>query len=541
MSIITIATRFQRSLSQLLLPISYHFASSFSPSPPINPIFSFSFSCAAFHQPLSLPSPNPLHFFTFRSFSTQNVKDPFDLLHQRILVHEPLKSGFLHSLKRAAFSPSQAEALVSVDESGIQADKDLVYSAIWELKQDWKLAFLAFKWGQKWGCVDENSSELLVWVLGNHRKFNIAWTLVRDLHRSAMNTRQAILIMIDRYAAANNPSKAIETFHIMEKFKMTPDQEAFYSVLNVLCKHGYIEEAEEFMLANKKLFPLETEGFNIILNGWSNICVHVLEAKRVWREMSNRCITPNATSYVHMISCFSKVGNLFDSVRLYDEMKKNGFSPGIEVFNSLVYVLTRNNCFEESLKCIEKMKAIGLQPDSTTYNSMICPLCEVNNLVEARKVLGTMIEQNVSPTMETYHAFLLGAGFEATLEVLNRMKMAGFAPTEDTFLLILTKLFKLKQSENALKVWVEMKQYEVMPNLTHYTVLVEGLARCGQLTEARKYYADMRSNGFSDDPKLQGLLKEPHQERNSKEKQRVTHVRKDQHGSRKRGRKRKKV
>lgn len=290
---------------------------------------------------------------------------------------------------------------------------------------------------------------------------------------------------------------------------MTPDQQALYCVLHILCKHGYIEEAEEFMLANMNLFPLETEGFNIILYGWSNICVHVFEAKRVWREMSKCCITPDVSSYKHMISCFSKVGNLFDSFRLYDEMKKKGFIPGIEVYNSLVYVLTRNNCFEEALKTIEKMKENGLQPDSTTYNSMICPLCEVNNLVEARKVLATMIEQSVSPTMETYHAFLLGPGFEATRKVLNQMKMAGCAPSGDTFLLILDNFFKLEQPENALKVWLEMKQYEVMPNLTHYRVLVEGLARCGQLTEAQKYYSDMRSNGFSDDPMLHRILKEP--------------------------------
>ncbi|WCJ40341.1 Tetratricopeptide repeat (TPR)-like superfamily protein [Euphorbia peplus] len=540
MSILTIARSLQkRCHSQLFLSISHHFTSS--PSM-INPKSSF-FS-AAFHKTLSVHPQNPLHFLSFRSFSTRNINDPFELLHHRILIRDPLKSGLLGSLKNAAFSPSEAEALLAVDDSGIQPDTNLVYSAIWELKQDWKLAFLAFKWGEKWGCIDDKSYELLVWILGNHRKFNIAWTLVRDLYRSAMNTQQAMLILIDRYAAANNPSKAIQAFHTMEKFKMTPDQEAFYSALNFLCKHGYIEEAEEFMLANKKLFPLETEGFNIILNGWSNICVHILEAKRVWREMSKRCITPDATSYMHMISCFSKVGNLFDSVRLYDEMKKKGFVPGIEVYNSLVYVLTRNNCFEEALKCIEKMKEIGLHPDSTTYNSMICPLCEVNKLEEARKVLATMIEENVSPTIKTYHAFLLGAGFEGTLEVLNRMKMAGFAPTEETFLLILTKLFKLNQSENALKVWVEMKQYKVIPNSTHYTVMVEGLARCGLLTEARKYYADMRSHGFSDDPKLQGILKEPAQHRNSKETQQTTHIKRDQHGSRKRGsmvRKRKKA
>jgi hypothetical protein len=106
--------------------------------------------------------------------------------------------GLLQSLKMAAHFPSEAEAMASLDESGIRANQNLVYSVIWELREEWRLAFLAFKWGDKWGCVDEKACELMVWVLGNHRKFNTAWILIRDLHRSSMSTRKAMLIMIDR-------------------------------------------------------------------------------------------------------------------------------------------------------------------------------------------------------------------------------------------------------------------------------------------------------------------------------------------------------
>lgn len=435
----------------------------------------------------------------------------------------------------AAHFPSEAEAMASLDESGIRANQNLVYSVIWELREEWRLAFLAFKWGDKWGCVDEKACELMVWVLGNHRKFNTAWILIRDLHRSLMSTRKAMLIMIDRYAAANVPGKAIYAFRIMDKFRMTPDEEAFYFLLNVLCKNGNIEEAEEFMLVNKKFFPLEVEGFNIILNGWCNICVDIFEAKRIWREMSKYCIDPDATTYTHMISCFSKVGNLFDSLRLYDGMKKRGWVPGIEVYNSLVYVLTRENCFKEALKILDKMKETGLQRDSATYNSMIRPLCEAKKLEDARSLMAAMIEENVSPTIETYHAFLQGIVFEETFEVLDRMKIAGLGPTEDTFLLLLAKFFKLEQPENALKIWVEMKQYEVASNLTHYTVMVEGLARCGLLTKAREYYAEMRSNGYSDDPKIQKMLKVPAQDKNDKRKKLGGQFKRNQHVSHKKG------
>lgn len=310
----------------------------------------------------------------------------------------------------------------------------------------------------------------------------------------------------------------------MEKFRLTPDNEAFHALLHALCIHGNVEEAEEFMLVHKKLFPLETESFNIILNGWCNISVDIFEAKRVWREMSNYCITPDATSHTHMISCFSKIGNLFDSLRLYDTMKKRGWMPGIEVYNSLVYVLTRENCLKEALKIIDKMKEEGLQPDSVTFNSMICPLCEARKLPQARILLHTMVEDNLSPTIETYHAFLKGTDYQGTLEFLGRMKSEGLGPNGDSFLIILEKFFKLEQPANALQIWQEMKTFEVVPSCLHYERMVEGLATCGWLIRAREFHEEMISNGFLEDPKIKKLLQEEVLDGVRKEKQHVKKV-----------------
>lgn len=117
--------------------------------------------------------------------------------------------------------------------------------------------------------------------------------------------------------------------------------------------------------------------------------------------------------------------------------------------------------------------------------------------------------ENLGPTTETYHAFLEGASYEETFEVLKQMRTAGFGPNGDTFLLILDNLFKLDQPENALKIWVEMKQFDVVPGSEHYKVLIEGLTKFGWLVKARELYAEMRSKGFLDDPKLKKLLKDP--------------------------------
>lgn len=497
-------------LAQFLNPLAHQKLSSWQ----IDPSASH-YSIGAFQQTLINPchsSLQSLHFSTSRSSDQRYVYD-ISNFHEYIKeTHENAQQGLSELtdlIQKARNFDSGDAALAFLDNGGVKPDKDLIFSSIFALREEWKLAFLLYKWGEKWDFVDEKISCLTIWVLGNHKKFGTAWSLIHELHKNSANTKDALLIMIDRYAAANQFDKAVKTFETMEKFSLLPDQDAFFTFLNILCKHGNIEEAEEFMFLNKKFFPLVTEGFNIILNGWCNIAVDIVEAKRVWREMSKCCILPNGMSYTHLISCFAKVGNLFDSLRLYDEMKKRGFQPGIEVYNSLAYVLASENCLKESLTIPNKMKEAGLYPDSTTYNNIISPLCGDTKLEEARMVLAMMIGDNVSPTIDTYHAFLTGASLEGAFEVLNHMRKAGLGPSRNTFIQILGKFFELKQPESALKVWREMRQYEVLPDLAHYTVLVEGLAKCGLLVKARESYNEMRSKGFARDSKLEILFKEP--------------------------------
>nr|AYM00858.1 pentatricopeptide repeat protein [Salvia miltiorrhiza] len=419
--------------------------------------------------------------------------------------------GFLERVQNAKDIASGDEAIAFLDDSGVKPDKDFIFSALWALREDWKLAFLVFKWGVKWDCVVNKTWCLMIWLLGNHNKFSTAWTVVHELYRALKDARQAMLIMIDRYAAANQPGKAIETFHFMQKFSFSLEQKTYFMFLNILCTHGNIEEAEEFMFLNKKFFPLETESFNIILNGWCNITVDIYEAKRVWREMSKCCIEPNGTSYIHMISGYSRVCNLYDSLRLYDEMKRRGWVPGVEVYHSLIYVLTRDNCLSEALKLVDRMKETGLVPDSTTYNLIIRPLCETGKFEEARSVLARMLGDDISPTIDTYHELLKGESSEGALGVLNHMKKASLCPNRNTFTCIVDKHFKLGEPEDALKIWSIMKEYEVKPDRVLYGILIEGLTKCGLITKAREFYSEMTSSGLEDDPSLKKLLEEPGQ------------------------------
>ncbi|GJN35120.1 hypothetical protein PR202_gb23862 [Eleusine coracana subsp. coracana] len=428
-------------------------------------------------------------------------------------------SFFLHRLSSAASaasSPKEALSLLlsSSDPVPPPSSPSLLVRALWELRRDPDAAALALRYGDRCGSVDGAEGDepppppqveawhLVIWTAGKARRFDLAWAVVRRMRCRGVLTRRAMVILMERYAAANEVSKAIKTFDVMEKFKVESDQTVFYCLLRALCKSKNIEDAEELLLLRKKFFPLTAEGFNIILDGWCNVITVVAEAKRVWREMSNYCITPDGRSYTLMVSCFSKTGNLFDTLRVYDEMKKRGWTPGIAVYNALVYVLTKENCMKDAHNIFSKLIDEGLHPDVETYNSMILPLCESRQLDEARMMMERMTIEGIVPGISTYHAFLKQEGIEESLKLLRRMEEDGCGPTSDTFLMLFDKFFLLNEAGNALRVWNEMKRYDISPTRSHYMTVVQGLAKHGCIPRALEYYDEMKENGFASDTQL---------------------------------------
>ncbi|XP_037413254.1 pentatricopeptide repeat-containing protein At1g80880, mitochondrial-like [Triticum dicoccoides] len=474
---------------------------------------------AALRRHLLLPHRSPLLPSRHVSLSvSHSSSDQSDIEYAHPIPPAPDDDGELTSFLRrishassVASSPKDALSLLLSSSSVPSPSPPSLVRALWELRRDPEAAALALRWGDECsatsgaegaGSLPAEAWHLAIWSAGRAGRFDLAWAAVRRMQRRGVLTRRAMVILMERYAAANEVKKAVKTFDVMERFKVEVDQTVFYSLLRALCRSKNIEDAEELLLSRRKFFPLTAEGFNIILDGWCNIFTDVAEVKRVWREMANCCITPDGTSYALMVCCFSKVGNLFDTLRVYDEMKKRGWTPGIGVYNQLIYVLTRENCMKDARNVLSKIVDEGLQPDVETYNSIIVPLCESCKLEEAREVMEDMTMKGIVPTILTYHAFLKQEGIDETLQLLKKMKEDGCGPNSDTFLMLIDKFIQLNESGNALRVWTEMRRYDIRPGYAHYMAVVQGLIKHGCIPRALEYYDEMKANGFASDPIL---------------------------------------
>lgn len=425
-------------------------------------------------------------------------------------------SSFLKLVARARSAdefPSKADAVGFLKSSSQQLvaepTKDLVLSAIWELRGDPDSGILAFRWGEEHISDCPSAWHLMIWSFGNQHRFGEAWGVLRRMQQNRhLPIRRALEIIMEMYVAANESEKAIRIFHAMDKFNLFADQSTFYTLLQALCRSGNIEEAEQLLFTDRKLFPLETEGFNIILSGWCDM--DLIEAKRVWKEMSNYCIYPDATSYTQMIAAFSKNGDLFDALRMFDEIRKRGWVPELKVYNSLMYVLTTSGCLDEAHTMFERLKKEGLEPDVSTYNSIIIPLCAAGkNVDEAHGLMAKMVECGITPNIETYHAFAMVETQKGSLDLLKKMRNSGLGPNCSTFRILIGRFLKMEQPGFALRLWSKIgaTMYNVEPDSALYLELVNGLVSCGWISKGKELYDEMISKGFQEDRKIQRFFK----------------------------------
>ncbi|KAK3009054.1 hypothetical protein RJ639_014145 [Escallonia herrerae] len=401
-----------------------------------------------------------------------------------------------------------------LEHCGVTPSPELVVEVLSRVRNNWEAAFTFFLWaGRQPGYAHTlRQYHLMISILGKMRKFDTAWTLIHEMRggkhgRPSLVTPHTLLIMIRRYCAVHDVAKAINTFYAYKRFNFEIGLDDFHNLLSALCRYKNVKDAEHLLFCNRKVFPLTTKSFNIILNGWCNVIGNSREAKRIWREMSERRIFCDVVSYASIISCFSKAGRINDVLKLFKQMEVREIVPDRKVYNAVIHALAKGRFVREACNLMKEMEDKGVAPNVVTYNSLIMPLCNARQLEEAERAFHEMLERGLSPTVRTYHAFFrVSRMAEEVFALLQKMNLMGCHPNHDTYIMLIRKFCRWRQLENVTKLWNEMSQNGLDPDRSSYIVLIHGLFLNGMLDEANKYYLEMKEKHLLPEPKIDEML-----------------------------------
>jgi len=409
-------------------------------------------------------------------------------------------------LRNVGESEEEIESALQKTESAI--DPYLVEKVLCMHVNNWKVAYGFFVWaGRQPGY--QHTTEVcnaMVNIIGKVKRFDIAWEVIEQMSRGkkegSLVTAKTFGIMFKRYAAAHMVKEAVEAFHRMGDFNLEPDMTAFHSLINFLCEHNHVEEAEHLSIGKDSIFSPDTKAFNILLTGWCKRRAWQ-ECKRFWKEAKEiDSFCPNLFSYSIFMDVLAKAGNPKKALRLFEEMEERGIQPDVTVYNILIHVLGQADRVNESLQVMHKMLEIGCRPNVMTYNSLIRNLCIAGRMHKAYQLLEQMVHQRCIPNATTYHYFFSKLRRpKETLELFDRMVRNGCVPTIDTYVMLMRKFGRWGLLRVVFIIWNQMQQRGCSPDKCAYEALVYALNKRGRFTLARKYREEMVARGLSLKPR----------------------------------------
>lgn len=211
----------------------------------------------------------------------------------------------------------------------------------------------------------------------------------------------------------------------------------------------------------------------------------------VWSAQEGNYIH-TVSSYHWIMKIFSECGQFMAMWRLFEEMTEKGFPVTARTFNILL-------CNEAGLakQIVEKFiksKTFNYRPFKHSYHAILYSLLRVNQHKLIEWVFQKMLTDGHSPDILTYNILIhakyrLGKSNQIH-RLLNEMAQHGISWDVYTYSILLHVLGRNKPHA-VHDIWNHMKDAGIVPNVVHFTSLIDGLSRAGNMDASQHFFNEM--------------------------------------------------
>nr|CAD1841848.1 unnamed protein product [Ananas comosus var. bracteatus] len=316
----------------------------------------------------------------------------------------------------------------------------------------------------------------------------------------------------------------------------------YNDILVALVKARELDSAVDlFSTLESHDISLDTFSYSIMVQCWCKKN-EPDEARRVLDEMMQRGFNPNVITFTNLVNCLCKRGRVTKAFEVFEIMSRIGCEPTIWTYNCLIGGLCYVGRLEEALELLKKIKNSSKKPDIYTFTLVIDGFCKVSRSDEAMDLLKEAERMGIVPTVVTYNALLNGYCKEnrplEALHLLKDMQQAmGCKPDLISYSIVLQGLLRVGEISSAWKTFKKMNEVgfeadkramntllrglckqsmtnnEVLkdakelfkkiqevsygPSPYTYCLMIQALAKGGEIDEAVAHLHEMMKEGFS--------------------------------------------
>jgi pentatricopeptide repeat protein len=212
----------------------------------------------------------------------------------------------------------------------------------------------------------------------------------------------------------------------------------------------------------------------------------------LWHEMGKRQVKPTAVTIGCMIDALVKNGCVDDAWNLLHDLLSDPARKALVnniMYSTILKGFAMTKQTERLFAVYAEIRDQGVQANTITYNTMIDACARCGAMDRVPQLLADMKMANISPDQVTYGTLVKGhclsGSVDQAFEILAEMRASGkHKPDEILYNSLLDGCAKEHRLEDAMTLYTEMKQANVMPSNFTLCTLVKLLGRARRIEQA---------------------------------------------------------
>ncbi|KAI5070003.1 hypothetical protein GOP47_0014346 [Adiantum capillus-veneris] len=259
--------------------------------------------------------------------------------------------------------------------------------------RDAKMSFFFLQWVGRQGNYQHREEVFtkVVGRLGKDREFEMALTVLHYMKKHGLKVDYAFSIFIQRLKSANMVDDIAKAMDSMMSLDVVPTVSLYTVALQTTLKANDVKIAERlYNQMHQARLHLDAKLFTTLVTGFGKAGM-IDHALFFIKKMQRDGVPPNSFAYTRLIRAFAAAEQYEEGQKFFAEMVQNNCLPVALSPVDLKCALFGANSMEKINKFLEDLESRGHLFSVHTYNNMIQYLLDRRMLLEAVELFGRLL------------------------------------------------------------------------------------------------------------------------------------------------------